>query len=40
MTARYNGLADGYDARFVVGAPRQLPSLPEPHALAIKARRN
>ncbi|MFC5261121.1 class I SAM-dependent methyltransferase [Kribbella qitaiheensis] len=29
MTARYNGLADWYDARFVVGAPRHLPSLPE-----------
>lgn len=29
MTARYNGLADWYDARFVVGASRHLPSLPE-----------
>ncbi|TCM51644.1 hypothetical protein [Kribbella sp. VKM Ac-2568] len=29
MTARYNGLADWYDARFVVGAPRHMPSLPE-----------
>jgi len=29
MTARYNGLADWYDARFVVGTPRHLPSLPE-----------
>ena len=29
MTARYNGLADWYDVRYVVGAPRHLPSLPE-----------
>ncbi|GAA1593386.1 class I SAM-dependent methyltransferase [Kribbella sancticallisti] len=29
MTARYNGLADWYDARFVAGAPRHQPSLPE-----------
>ena len=29
MTARYNGLADWYDARYVAGAPRHQPSLPE-----------
>lgn len=29
MTARYNGLADWYDARFVIGAPRHQPGLPE-----------
>lgn len=29
MTARYNGLADWYDARYVTGAPRHQPSLPE-----------
>ncbi len=29
MTARYNGLADWYDARFVLGAPRHQPGLPE-----------
>lgn len=29
MTARYNGLADWYDARFVTGAPRHQPCLPE-----------
>jgi SAM-dependent methyltransferase len=29
MTARYNGLADWYDARFVIGAPRHQAGLPE-----------